>query len=252
MQNVQYGCTALMGTNKVGKLKKDENGYYEVVLGALDTQNSVGATYPSAKARALFEDSGILMRRIKDGNLRGEMGHPKRQVGQSVQDYMMRCLTIEETLVAFHIKSIRLDDRLLKGPDGKYVVAIIGKILPSGPYGAVLAAQLDNPDENVCFSIRALTNDEFVRGQLHKHLRQIVTWDCVNEPGLWTAKKWHAPTLECFQGDTVVMTTDILKTIDRARTSGLVAMENLAISLESLLEDLGYKPNYETPVSSKW
>ncbi len=256
MKCVEYGCTALMGTNKVGNLKKDEKGYYEVLLGALDVYNSGQAWYPATqKARTLFEDSGLLQRRIKDGALRGEYGHPKRQTGQSMQDYLLRCMTIEETLQAFHIKSVRLDDSLIKGPDGRKVVAIIAKILPSGPYGPALERQLNNPDENVCFSIRALTDDKYVRGELQKELKQIVTWDYVNEPGLWPAKKWHSPTLECFAGDTLMVTTDIISSLATAQSRGMVSMESLALSLEDLMESLGFVPGeqtYEKPASGRW
>lgn len=256
MKCVEYGCTALMGTNKVGKLNKDENGYYEVLLGALDVYNSGQAWYPATqRATSLFEDSSLLQRRIKDGSLRGEYGHPKRVPGQSMQDYLLRCMTIEETLQAFHIKSVRLDDSVVKGPDGRKVISIVAKILPSGPYGPALEKQLNNPEENVCFSIRALTDDRMVRGETHKELKQIVTWDYVNEPGLWTAKKWHAPTLECYSGDTMIITTDIVTSLATAQEQGKVSMESLVISLENLFESLGYVANdsvYGRPASGSW
>ena len=45
-QRATFSCTSLMGTNKAGVLKPDENGYYTVVLGALDVYNSAGDFYP--------------------------------------------------------------------------------------------------------------------------------------------------------------------------------------------------------------
>ena len=91
-----YQCTALMGTNKKGSLKCDADGYYNVVLGALDYYNSSGAFYAYEPAKKLFDQSSTLQRRITKGVLRGECGHPKFQPGQSKKDFMMRVLSIEE------------------------------------------------------------------------------------------------------------------------------------------------------------
>ena len=78
MSNIaKYSCTALAGTNKVGKLRADENGYREMVLGAYDFDNSAGAVYPFESAQSLFKSSSSLMRRIANGQCRGEYGHPK-------------------------------------------------------------------------------------------------------------------------------------------------------------------------------
>ena len=58
MSNIaKYSCTALAGTNKAGKLKADEHGYREMVLGAYDFDNSAGAVYPFESAQALFKRS---------------------------------------------------------------------------------------------------------------------------------------------------------------------------------------------------
>ena len=68
MSNIaKYSCTALAGTNKVGRLKTDEHGYRQMVLGAYDFDNSAGATYPFESAKSLFESSSSLMRRIANG-----------------------------------------------------------------------------------------------------------------------------------------------------------------------------------------
>ena len=52
-----YACTALVGTNKTGKLPKDENGYYTVIPGALDVFNGNGAYYPFETGKHIFEES---------------------------------------------------------------------------------------------------------------------------------------------------------------------------------------------------
>lgn len=198
MSSITFGCTALMGVNKVGVLKPDADGYYEVVLGALDFNNSVGAVYPEKSAREIFKSSSGFMRRIANGMCRGEYGHPKREPGMRFEDFLRRIMTIEETRVSHHIKEVRVDHTSVKH-EGRPVIAIIGKVRPCGPFGAALKEQLENPHENVAFSIRSITNDEYVSGKLHKHLAEICTWDYVTEPGISVANKYKAPALESLQ-----------------------------------------------------
>ncbi len=254
MSQINFACTALKGTNKVGDLSADEDGYYEVVLGGLNVNNVSGAYYPLRGAEAIFAESSSLMRRIASGNCRGEYGHPYRLPGQTPQEYLARCMKIQEDRIAFHIASIRLDDTILKGPNGQPIVAIIGKIRPCGPYGHVLEDQLKNKKENVCFSIRALTNDSFVNGIMTKVLRFVLNWDYVNEPGIKEASKWSAPTLECFQGDELVLTQDILETARMAVPEG-VGMEEATNAIDEMMFELGFTRKAHTtkrPASAGW
>lgn len=254
MSQVNFACTALKGTNKVGDLKADEDGYYEVVLGGLNVANGSGAYYPLKGAEHVFMESSPLMRRIATGNCRGEYGHPYRLPGQTPQEYLARCMKIQEDRIAFHIASVRLDDKILKGPNGQTIIAIIGKIRPCGPYGHVLEEQLRNSKENVCFSIRALTNDTFVNGIMTKVLRFVLNWDYVNEPGIAQASKWNAPTLECFQGDEIILTQDIIETARMAVPEG-VGMEAANEAIDELLTSLGWERpvvKSKRPASAGW
>lgn len=198
-----FGCTALVGTNKAGLLKADASGYYEVVLGALNFNNSIGQIYPEGPAQELFKQSSGFMRRVANGYCRGEYGHPKKQPGMSFQDFMHRILTIEEKSVSHHIKEVWVDKAKVLH-DGRPVIAIMGKVKPAGPYANSLQESLDNPEENVAFSIRSITDDYRVAGRIQKHLREIVCWDFVNEPGLSVANKYKCPSLESFQDDFTV------------------------------------------------
>lgn len=252
---VTYACTALKGTNKKGILKPDENGYYEVVLGALNFYNSIGAFYPLEPAKKLFEESSSLMRRINSGALRGEMGHPKKQPGMSMRDYVSRILEIHEENVCCHIKEVRLDHDSVKDENGKPVLAIIGKVKPSGPKGQSLKESLENPDENVCFSIRSLTHDTMVNGVLQKHLKTIITWDYVLEPGLSVAKKWHAPSLEGMNDELLITAKDLVA-VSKLESLGGISLESSGgVSASEVLSDLDWEVNANnplTPPSSKW
>lgn len=193
-----YTCTALSGLNKSGNLKPDGNGYYEVVLGALNIYNSAGAWYPLEPARRVIEESPDFLRRLRGGNLRGEYGHPKRFPNETTQQFMARVLQITEHMVAFHIAEVEINYKDVKGRNGESIIAIIGRIIPSGPHAATLERMLQNPKENVCFSIRCLTEDipDGLTGRMNKNIREIITWDYVNEPGLAPANKYMFPALE--------------------------------------------------------
>jgi len=188
----------MVGTNKTGALKPDAQGYYRVVLGALNFYNSAGQYYPlNPDVEKLFEASSILMRRASTGTLRSEYGHPKFQPGMSKKDFLYRIMDIHETNVCCHIHKIEIDKESVKDKQGNPIVTIIGWVKPSGPRGDVLRAQLEDPNENVCFSIRSITDDYLEpSGRILKVIREIYTWDYVNEPGISIANKWASPSLE--------------------------------------------------------
>jgi hypothetical protein len=196
-QSVRFACTSLDGVNRAGIIKVDENGYYPMVVGALNMFNSAGEFYEAEEAKSLFTDqSGPFMRRVKRGACRGEYGHPKPLPGQSERSFASRCLSILEDRVCAHHAEITLDFDNVKDRDGKSVIAIISKVRPSGPFGPTLKDSLNNPKENVCFSIRAFTDDKVRGGVTYRTLKQIVTFDYVNEPGMSVAEKFFSPALE--------------------------------------------------------
>jgi hypothetical protein len=192
MGQIKFTSTRLDGTGKKGLLKPDSNGYYTMPVGGLNVFNSVGQFYTADGARKLFESSSIFMRRVKSGCLKGESGHPKRTNGMSMDDYLNRILTIEESNVD---EDFGRRNTKFNNPE---LIAIMAKIKPSGPHAASLEASFNNPEEEVCFSIRALTRDFMFKGTTHRVLEQIVTWDNVVEPGLSLAKKTYSPVLECM------------------------------------------------------
>lgn len=246
-----FSCTALQGTNKCGNLKPDADGYYEVVLGALNFYNSAGAFYTyEGTAKEIFKASSSFMRRVAKGVLRGEYGHPKRGT-MTINQFAIRLLEVYEEMVSHHIKEVRVDFTAVKDKNGNPCIAIIGKVKPCGPYGEILQKQLDNPNENVCFSIRAVTADEDVRGRRQKEIQQIVTWDYVNEPGLDPAQKYKSPSLESFIDVSVTraIAESIAKTKEKELAEEGVAMESVQSVqlLNELMESMGWlkrKPAY--------
>lgn len=252
MKTIRYGCTALAGSNKVGKLPIDEDGYYTVIVGALDVHNHSGAFYHLESAKKLFESSSSFMRRIKDGALKAEWGHPKKQPGMSNRDFVSRVLRVDEDQICATFKEIWLDYDTVQDDAGKNVVVIMAKVKPAGPMGKYLQEMLDDPNQNVCFSIRSLTDDVVVGMTIHKHINIIVTFDAVIEPGITWAKKWHAPSLESFDEDILLTESMLVKVSADERTSG-VSMESGSVSASSVLAELGWgRKERSVPRSVTW
>lgn len=239
MDMFRYGCTALAGTNKVGDLKPDANGYRDVVLGGFNVFNSGRAFYSyGPSVRGLFENSSAFQRRVKRGSLFGECGHPK-QFGLNLQQFMQRVMMIDETNVGHHIAEVWADDTLFRGADGQPIVTIMGKVKPEGPKAEALESLFQNPKANVCFSIRSLTDDKPIRGVMNKEVRTIITWDSVIEPGIAMANKWDCPSLESFAEDgQLIVTRDMLDILKARHEQVGMGIEDGGL-FDQIIVDLG-------------
>lgn len=238
MNNVHFTCASLAGTPKQGVLRPDKDGYYDMVIGGLNILNSAGEYYDYNGAKSLFENSSSFMRRVRRGALRGEVGHPRREVGQSIDQFMSRILDIDEKNTCVHFADIYLDFENFKNPDGSRIVAIMSKLRPSGAKGDFLQRAIDNPKENVCFSIRSFTDNSFIKGRVNKVIKTIVTFDYVNEPGIHIAEKYKAPALES-QLDLVVSQGQMERAFDQRKILSL-GQESALMSKEELFASFGW------------
>ena len=233
---VKFTSTKLSGLNKSGVIKPDADGYYEMVIGGLNAYNSVGEYYTLEGAKQLFEESGALMRRLKNGCLKGEVGHPKQTPGMNSDAYLRRILAVEETNTCCFFKEIWLDPNYgranprFKNPN---LVAIMARIKPAGVKGAALEAAFNNPGENVCFSIRALTKDFYNRGETFRVLTNIVTWDWVTEPGIAAANAFDSPALESMD-ETIITHARLKRAVDKICHDKLALESDRQIALEAL------------------
>lgn len=181
------------------QIKKDDKGYYFITLGAFNAYNRSGAFYLMDGVRDLVENkSSSLNRRIRDGYLKGEAGHPNYESGMSKVEFYERNLKIEQTRISHHIRDIVFTDTKTPcGMPGKgNIVLVQAWLKPDGPLGDALKKSLDDPEQNVAFSIRCFTKDEMVNGTVIKQVVQIVTWDWVVEPGMKMANKFDTLNLE--------------------------------------------------------
>ena len=256
LSSVRFTCTALQNSGKKGLLAKDEEGYRTSVLGGLNVFNSAGEYYTAEGVRQLFEASGLLQKRIKQGRLRGEWGHPKQHPGESDSAFINRIFLINEEKIACHFKEIWLDDTQVKNDAGQPVVAIMGKFCPSGPYADSLERTLDNPNENISFSIRAFTDDQRIRGVNHRYLKTIVTWDVVNCPGISVAEKWKSPSMEALKVEDVfqrnISRGEIERSVKSSAMAG-IAQESAAMNVHELFASLGWTDSVKgQPAFMKW
>lgn len=196
--SIRFALTSLAGSTKAGVIKKDVNGRYRIVVGGLNVFNSQGQLYVKEGAEDLFLDSSAFMRRVKRGVCKAELGHPKPLPGQSNDSFAQRVMSIEETRVCAIHHNFDLDFDNVRDENGNPVIAIISELSPSGPFGPALERSLENPGENVCFSIRAFTDDWYEHGITKRCLKTIVTFDQVTEPGIAIAEKFKSPSLENF------------------------------------------------------
>jgi hypothetical protein len=247
--SVRYGCTSLVGTNKVGLLKPDDNGYYPMVIGALGMFNSAGEFYDYDQAKNLFDGSSQFQRRVQRGVLKGEYGHPKQGM-LDMKKFVNRVMTIDEGNVCCHFREIWLDTKQVRDQNGKAVIAIMGWVKPSGPMGQYLKESLDNKDENVCFSIRAFTDDK-QDGLIRKRvLKTIITFDHVLEPGMSVAEKYKAPALESFSD--IQVPRGAIESVLRDNAEAGIAMESNNLATE-LFSTMGWNlPKGVTPVYARW
>lgn len=250
-KTVNMGCTMLLGTDKKGVLVPDEAGYYTVVLGAYGAYNSAGMFYDLNSALPFFKQGSPLTRMLEKGVLRGEYKHPMPQPGQSDQAYIQRIRQIDSDRVSHHIRNLRLEQGH-KDDQGRPITVVIGEVRPSGPYKDVLKDALDNPHENVYFSVRSLTMDDTLRGV--KYTREIVTWDFVNEGGIYNANKYASPALETFH-EVEVTPVALWGLADEQRKASALGLETSGVDYNQLLMDLGWdktQPKAEAPRYLTW
>lgn len=212
---ITYDNTFLPSTGKRGVMKPiDASGYYPINLGGLDVYNESGNLYVASTAKDLFKSSSHLMRRIAGGKLFNELGHPKRAPGMRDDEYLIRILTVYEDRACSHLRKIELEEISdAKLNNGKPFIRIIGEVKPMGALGQLVEDTFKTPDSDACYSIRSITNDQFIGNVRHKHIQEIATWDYVLEPGIRHATKYHTASTESLILD--------VKTLEQARERAL-------------------------------
>lgn len=253
LNSVSFTCTAMNGLNKVGLIKPDSDGYYRVVLGALNVYNSSGEYYAYEGAKHLFERSSSLMRRVARGALRSENGHPKWLPGMSEDEYARRIMQIYEERVCAHIRQVDLVFDKYKDDKGRRIIGIEGLVRPDGELGYVLENALKNPHHNVAFSIRSFTENIRSYTGVTKILKSIITWDLVTEPGIPIAEKYYSPSLESLTEKKFSRNTLERAYYSKDTNTNSPSMESVKMNAAELFHSLGWVNSDESqPSYLKW
>lgn len=190
-----YGNVALAGSGKKGILKKLDNDYREIILGGIAAVGNGGWIYDERTAKQYMESDREFMEMVANGRLRSEWGHPVRVPGMSDHEWFARICSIYEPNISSHIRRISLSYNTVTDAKGRKIVAVIGEVRASGPKADEFRRWLDNPDEDVTYSIRSFARKDF--NTMRKHITKIITWDSVFDPGIREASKYKTPSLEC-------------------------------------------------------
>ena len=177
--------------NKVSKPNKD--GYYPVALGAFNAYISNGEYFKiSDSVMKLFSESSYLLKKLKNGQLKAEADHPEYQAGWTKEQWIARLFDIREQKTCGIFGKIEVDTtpRRVKSQEGTLYLTT-GLIKPQGEYGNALKSDLDNPDSNTSFSVRALSKvvGKTPDGNNIKEMISISTYDWVNRGASAVASK---------------------------------------------------------------
>jgi len=252
MSSVFFTATKLPMLKKKGIITPDAEGYYELVVGGLNTHNNTGAWYYTIEGcRELFGPGSLFHRRIANGCLRAEVNHPTRMPGQSDDSFMNRMLDIDRDNVCAHFKEVWLDEDFGKNnPIHKNpgLIAIMAKVKPSLPKGNILLESLQNPNENVCFSIRAMADEGYLHGKRIRILKDIVSIDFVNEGGILVASKWDSPSCESID-NSFKITRELLDHIAHPKEEMMATESSREVAEYVLTKHFQAKT---PPVYAKW
>lgn len=189
MANISFKSVALTGINKKSEYKRDGE-YYYVCLGALNIFNSTGDFYDAEASRAAFDASTVFKRTCLAGNQYGEDNHPEWEAWMDEKAFLARNERVVTERRALYIREVDLieTDRHCNNLP---VVEIWGWIKPFGDKGPQLKEALDDPHQNVCFSIRAWIKDKVVNGIKWMMIDELITVDWVPEPGVSVSSKYY-------------------------------------------------------------
>lgn len=225
-----YASVALPNPGKKGILKQLDNGYYEIILGAFGAFGNGGWLYDEAAAMSYIQNDPEFLALLANRQLRSEWGHPVRQPGMSDADWFVRVNTISEPNWSSHIRAIHLSKDTVKDEKGRAVIAVIGEVAPTGPKASDFKRCLDNPDENVNYSIRSFAKRDF--RTFRKFITKIITWDSVWTPGIKVADKFMTPSLE---------SADVASMLD-----GTEALLSYEFNLDKVRDSLLSKSSFES------
>lgn len=221
----------------VSGIIKDENGYYKVKMGTLNSYNQNGVFYKIESLDALLNNPrGALHNRIKDGILKAEVGHPNFD-GLYGNDLTYAIFNIDLKNTCAHIKELEFikTGKFETGWNNYPIYDVFGWVKPIEPYGHLIKDALENPDENVAFSVRSAVAEDRVGTMLVRTILDISTYDFVHENGVKNATQWAAAGVEhkeyvdngtlCMNGECLLKLEKMLAGTEASNVAYMLAEE---------------------------
>lgn len=191
MSVISLASVALAGVNtKKDEIKRDGE-YYFVCVGGLNIFNSSGGFYDAAPSLPVFDEAAAFNRKVLAGAIYGEDRHPLKEPWMTDEDFYQRNERVEEDRRALFVREIKVikTDRICNNLP---VYEIWAWLKPFGVMGDQLKSALDDPHQNVCFSIRAWCLEKKVNGVTYYAVDEPLFFDWVQEPGIAIANKFYA------------------------------------------------------------
>jgi len=176
---------------------KDEDGYYQVNLGAVNTYNNSGVFYKMSNLQYHLSPESILGFRIQEGILKAEHDHPDFN-NLNQRDLVERIALLHPDRICGHIRKIQFTNtgRTERGWEKYPIYTVSGWIKPEGPYGQYLEEYLSNPNENVALSVRTMVHESNIGNIRVRDILEFSTWDYVHENGVTGSTQWHSVGIE--------------------------------------------------------
>lgn len=218
-----YSVTTAPSIIQAQHLKPDKNGYYRCIVGGFGLSNEPGtAFYPMTHGvKRMFEPGGALNRRLTRGYLKGEVKHPDVS-GLEPRKALKRYTMVDPDNASHHFRKFDLVSD--KDEHGNPVVLVYSELKPSGIKEQVAASALQNTEENVPFSVRAVNRPIVYKGRPATELTYITTYDLVDEPGIKDANQFETAKR---------LTTLSAGTFTKEDLDGLIQDEENTVGVES-------------------
>jgi hypothetical protein len=187
MPNVMLSVSVMktMNNKDMRAVKPDSNGVYKgLPLGVIGQASRNGSEYDvESMVFALSNPASIFYKKLTEGNLRGEYGHP---VVKDKSD-IIRIAQVDPKCISHAITGIQTKK-------GEGYTMIYGDIKPCGPYGKYLKETLEDDQLTTSFSLRSLCDKPTTKpGNIqYKVVRALVTFDAVDMPGFEMASDRYA------------------------------------------------------------
>lgn len=193
---------------------KDDDGYFKVTFGELNTFNKSGKFYRITDIDRYLGPNSLVGKRIENGILIGEDNHPNTD-GLDGAGIKRVTIYLDKKNASIHTKAIEVvNTGKIDNHFNLPVYKIYGWVKPIGETKTVLEDLLENSAANVAFSLRSLVRESRIGGIFVRDFLLISTWDTVHSNGVQSATQWNAAD-KGFEDDmcTVINDADDMKSI---------------------------------------